>query len=170
MKATDSFFPDACKASTEARSAAFGRRDPCSPADAPCRAPGDGSAAPLVLFAGKWMSRNDAIHAGLPCLLPPVGALYPDRTKSAGSHETPAVPLSPHRTDTMIRFKPKADDAPSPAAKKPPEVPASREKPAARKAAAKSTSRSKAGTAKEADLLDRADDQDQAAEDVSPKH
>ncbi|WP_422373406.1 hypothetical protein [Hoeflea sp.] len=60
----------------------------------------------------------------------------------------------------MIRFKPKADDAPTPAAKKPSDDAASKEKPAAPKAAAKPAPRTKAEKAKEADLLDRADDQD----------
>ncbi|MEQ8305918.1 MAG: hypothetical protein RIA09_05095 [Hoeflea sp.] len=70
----------------------------------------------------------------------------------------------------MIRFKPKADDSPSPAAKKPPEDAASPgNAPAPGKAAAKPASRSRAGTAKEPDLLDRAKDQDDAEADTSPK-
>jgi hypothetical protein len=70
----------------------------------------------------------------------------------------------------MIRFKPKADDAPSPGAKKPSEDAASPgNAPAPAKAAAKPASRSSAGTAKEPDLLDRAKDQNEAEADTSPK-
>lgn len=69
----------------------------------------------------------------------------------------------------MIRFKPKADDAPSPAAKKSSEDASPGKAPATAKAAAKPAPRTKAGAAKEADLLDRAEDRDDAEEDASPK-